>query len=58
MIPATSRNLPCPACRRTIGSDSRCPYCDTEIPRPLPVRLLRWSAGLLVLGGFTLLLSL
>lgn len=48
-------NAACPVCERYIGPVSKCPYCDSDAPKPPFIRLLRWFAVFLAIGGLVLL---
>jgi len=45
----------CRACDRYIGAVNVCPYCDERVVRPLPLRVLRFAALALAIGGLVIL---
>jgi len=51
----TGSGSTCPNCERYIGPVSKCPYCDADAEKPPFVKLLRWFAVILAVGGLGLL---
>jgi hypothetical protein len=45
----------CPSCERFIGPADVCPYCDADSARPPILRVLRWMAFVLAVGGLVFL---
>jgi hypothetical protein len=45
----------CPGCGRFIGPAMSCPYCGADAGGRLPLRICRWLAVLLGVGGLALL---
>jgi hypothetical protein len=45
----------CPSCERFIGPADVCPYCDADSARPPILRVLRWMAFVLAVGGLIFL---
>lgn len=56
MTASTRTQGACRACDRYIGAVNVCPYCDEQVVRPRPVRVLRLSALVLATGGLILLI--
>jgi ribosomal protein L32 len=53
---ATKPNLAdCPSCGRFIGPAMSCPYCGADAAGRMPLRVCRWLAVLLGVGGLALL---
>ncbi len=45
----------CPSCNRYIGPARRCPYCHSDAPQPLMLRVLRIGSVVLAVAGLVLL---
>ncbi len=45
----------CPSCNRYIGPADRCPYCHSDAPKPLMLRILRIGSVVLAVAGLLFL---
>jgi hypothetical protein len=56
VVPSTEpASAVCPGCNRYIGPAVRCPYCHSDAPKPLVLRLLRVGSVVLAVAGLALL---
>ncbi len=53
--PADTSAAVCPGCNRYIGPAGRCPYCHSDAPKPLMLRVLRIGSVVLAVAGLVLL---